>query len=49
MEHVLNQMYHKTIAHWNNANEGDNSGHNEIPHKQGELQDVVCLKPLKIF
>ena len=49
MEHVLNQMYHKTIAHWNNAYKGDNSGLNEITHKYDELQDVVCLKPLNGF
>ena len=28
---------------------GDNSGLNEITHNQGELHDVVCLKPLNGF
>ena len=28
---------------------GDNSGRSEITHNQGELRDVVCLKPLKGF
>ena len=25
---------------------GDYSGRNEMTHNQGELRDVVCLKPL---
>ena len=29
---MYNQMHRKRIAHWNNANKGDNSGRNEISH-----------------
>ena len=28
---------------------GDYSGRNELTHYQGELPDVVCLKPLNGF
>ena len=28
---------------------GDNSRRNEITHYQGELRDIVCLKPLHGF
>ena len=49
MEQVYNQMYHKSIAHWNNPNKGDNSGRDEITRNNGELRDGVCLKTLHGF